>query len=72
VIEQRFVTVNDLAAYLADSWDLGDVYAIADAIRQHRTVFGRYEDITPAQLARLERLVWHDVTAGAEWPWGED
>ncbi len=61
-------TITSLAADLADSMGL-DPSDVVAAIRTHRHLFSRYEDISTEELEALSRAVWADVTHGAEWVW---
>ena len=64
----KITSIIDLADELSEQLRL-DWYAVLDAIRVHRRLFGRYEDITAAQYAALYPAVYRTVTGGNEYPW---
>jgi hypothetical protein len=61
-------TINTFAADLSETMGLNPSDVI-DAIRTHRHLFSRYEDMSTEELEALSRAVWADVTHGAEWVW---
>jgi len=61
-------TILELTHEIAESLGLADQdTAVRAALVAHRSVWGRYEDITDAQRQQLSRLVWEDVI-GDEYP----
>jgi hypothetical protein len=61
---QRFTTITDLAAHLADAMDL-DREQVSDAIGNNHYLFGNYGPIPAAELAALSAAVWTSVTGHA-------
>jgi len=65
-MRRNFTTITELQDELADSMDL-DPEAVRNALRANRDLWGRYEEITPAQYAAISRAVYEQVT-GEDYP----
>lgn len=65
-MRRTFTTMTDLRDYLADTMQL-EPEAVRVALSHWRRLWGRFEEITTAQLAAISRAVYGEVT-GQRYP----
>jgi len=62
-MRRNYSTINDLRDHLVETMDL-EPEAVRNALTANRDLWGRYEEITPAQYAAISRAVYEQVTGG--------
>jgi hypothetical protein len=66
----NFTTIDDLTQEICERLDYGIPDDVKEAIRKHRELFARYEDIDEKILGLLLRAVWGELFDGP-YPWND-